>query len=79
MLSCEFCEIFMKTYFVKHLRTAASRYYQANIKMGKSLLVDLIIIKITNKRNAFNSFTNFKITFMIFNYHSLGSPCCFLD
>ena len=77
MLSYEFCEVFMKTYFVKHLRTAAARYYQANIKMGKSLLVDLII-KIT-KRNAFNSFTKFKITFIIFNYHSLGSPCCFLD
>ena len=46
MLSCEFCEIFMKTYFVKHLRTAASRYYQANIKMGKSLLVDLLLSKL---------------------------------
>ena len=65
MLSCEFCEVFMKTYFVKHLRTVASRYYQANIKMGKSLLIDLII-KITNKRDAFNSFTKFKITFIIF-------------
>ena len=65
MLSCEFCEVFMKTYFVKHLRTAASRYYQANIKMGKSLLVDLII-KITNKRDAFNLFTKFNITFIIF-------------
>ena len=49
MLSCEFCEIFMKTYFVKHLRTAASRYYQANIKMGKSLLVDLLLSKLQTK------------------------------
>ena len=49
MLSCEFCEIFMKTYFVKHLRTAASRYYQANIKMGKSLPVDLLLSKLQTK------------------------------
>ena len=49
MLSSEFCEIFMKTYFVKHLRTAASRYYQANIKMGKSLLVDLLLSKLQTK------------------------------
>ena len=49
MLSCEFCEIFMKTYFVKRLRTAASRYYQANIKMGKSLLVDLLLSKLQTK------------------------------
>ena len=49
MLSCEFCEILMKTYFVKHLRTAASRYYQANIKMGKSLLVDLLLSKLQTK------------------------------
>ena len=49
MLSCEFCEIFMKNYFVKHLRTAASRCYQANIKMGKSLLVDLLLSKLQTK------------------------------
>ena len=49
MLSCEFCEIFMKTYFVKHLRTAASRYYQGNITMGKSLLVDLLLSKLQTK------------------------------
>ena len=39
MLSYEFFEIFKNTFFVKHLRTAASVYYLANINLEKCLLV----------------------------------------
>ena len=59
VFACEFCEIFKSTDCVKHLRTAASVYDQANINMKKSLLArDLLIIHLTqlcqkykNKRN----------------------------
>ena len=39
---CEFCETFMNTYFVKHLRAAASVYYQANI--NNLLVPDLLFV-----------------------------------
>ena len=62
VFACEFCEISKSTDCVKHLRTAASVYYQANINVKKSLLArDLLIIHLTqlcqkykNKRNAFD-------------------------
>ena len=39
MLSCELCEIFKNTYFVKHQRMSTSVYYQANINLEKGLYV----------------------------------------
>ena len=44
MSSCELCEIFKNTCFVKHLRTAVSVYCWANINLEKSLLVRNLLV-----------------------------------
>ena len=50
MFSCNFCKIFKNTYFAKHLRTAVSVYFQANIYLEKSLLErDLLRLRVTQK------------------------------
>ena len=81
----KFSKIFKNTWNVRHMRTTASVYCQANIKMKKSLFIpDLLCIhwfnyiRIINKRNAFNSFTNSKwnsISFLTICY-SLECTCC---
>ena len=81
----KFSKIFKNTWNVRHMRTTASVYCQAKIKIKKSLFTpDLLrihrfnYIRIINKRNVFNSFTNSKWNSLSFLtiYYSLESTCC---
>ena len=61
MFSRKISEIFKNTYFVKHLRAAASAYCQASINLDKSLLArHLLLIHLMilyqNKKNKVDAF-----------------------